>query len=104
MGIKGTQPRKKLSGIVFSYTVHVMWKEIFYIIQAKPFTKDFVNWCLSYTLAQPVDIDICIVMVLLLQYFGLNQFMVLAEKAKARLMQYLGMDVEKKSYEMELNS
>jgi hypothetical protein len=100
----GRYQRFNSVGIVFSYTVNVMWKEILYIIQTKPFTKEFINWCLSYTLSQPIDIDVSIILILLLQYFGLSQFGRLSEKVKALVQYYFGFNAEKKTYNMELNS
>jgi hypothetical protein len=72
-----------------------MWKEILYIIQTKPFTKDFINWCLSYTLSQPVELDVAIIMVLVLQYFGFGHLKMFKDQITMLYKAYVNKSDEK---------
>jgi hypothetical protein len=55
-------------GIVKKY----MLKEALHIVVTKPLAKDFVNCSLSYVLAQPVEIDLAILGIFVLQYVGVG--------------------------------
>ena len=70
---------------------------MYYMIQVKPFMKEFVNCCLSYTLCQPVDIDVQLVLVLATQYLGLYQLVSTA----AKIRMHWNRPTENYSVEME---
>jgi len=59
-----------------------MWREFYYMIQLKPFFKEFINYCLSYTMCQPVDIDLQFIFILIIQYLGFYQLIAATQKLK----------------------
>jgi hypothetical protein len=80
-----------------------MWRELFYMIQEKPIMREFVNCCLSYTLAQPVDIDISLITLLVLQYLGLYQLGTWIIKSKSYFVSYFSQNQDE-TYHIELNA
>lgn len=49
-----------------------MYKDLFFKLISMPFTRDALNCVLRYTLAQPVEMDFMIVLMLITEYTGLS--------------------------------
>lgn len=58
------------------------------MMEMKSLFRDFTNWLLSYTLAQPVDIDLLIILYFVIQYTGLFRFNHTWHKVRAVINNY----------------
>ena len=49
-----------------------MYKDLFFKLISMPFTRDALNCILRYSLAQPVEMDFMVVLMLIAEYTGLS--------------------------------
>jgi hypothetical protein len=85
------------------YSVGMM-KELCDTIFSKPFTQGFVNCWLSYTLSQPVEIDITILLYFVMQYVGIMKLTDLLEKGRSCFQPFSDEENEESIQEEQLVS
>jgi len=49
-----------------------MYKDLFFKLMSIPYTRDALNCILRYTLAQPVEVDFMVTLLLIAEYTGLS--------------------------------
>lgn len=71
-------------------------------ILVSSFPKTFINCWLEYTLSQPVEIDLNILLIFTLQYFGFTRLKVMATHLYGSALLYLNKLTPLKDYPEEL--
>lgn len=65
--------------------------KLFEIINTKSIVQDIINCWLQYVLAQPIEIDIRILSIFMLQYIGFTQLVIWMEKISPLITSAMGM-------------